>query len=150
MPRFDYAKLSMKQRKAIIEPLVETLHSLKTKEQLFEFLGRLLTSSELIMVGRRLQAAERLIQGKSYYTVRKETGIGFSTIQSVDSWLKHIVRDYDDVRAKHRREEIWKKQHARNLKPRLRHGGSPRWLILDLLTQGIAEAVVGSRKTSSR
>ncbi|MEK7557142.1 MAG: Trp family transcriptional regulator, partial [Patescibacteria group bacterium] len=115
MPRFDYAALSMKERKAIIDPLVEALHGLKTKKELYEFLSRLLTASELIMIGRRLQAAEGLLQGKSYYTVREETGIGFSTIQSVDGWLKHVVRDYHEIRARQRRDEKWREQQRRNL-----------------------------------
>ena len=144
MPRFDYAKLSPQERKKLIEPLLEALHTLKTKEQLHEFLSGLLTSSELVMLGRRLQAAERLLQGESYEHVRKATGIGFSTIQSVDSWLKHAVREYHDIRAKNRREEMWKKQHEKNLQPRLRHK-DPRWLLIDLIAQGVAIASVSSR-----
>lgn len=147
MPRFDYAKLSPKERKALIDPLLEALQILKTKDQLHEFLTGLLTSSELVMLGRRLQAAERLLQGESYEHVREKTGIGFSTIQSVDSWLKHAVRDYHNIRAEQRREEKWKKQHAKNLKPRLRHR-DPRWLLIDLLTQAAAITLVNSRSSS--
>ncbi len=144
MPRFDYAKLSPQERKKLLEPLLEALHTLKTKEQLHEFLSGLLTSSELVMLGRRMQAAERLLQGESYENVRKATGIGFSTIQSVDAWLKHAVREYHDIRAKNRQEENWKKQHAKNLQPRLRHK-DPRWLLIDLIAQGLAIASVSSR-----
>lgn len=135
----------MKQRRAVIEPLVEALHSLKKKEQIHEFLSTLLTASEIIMIGRRLQAAEGLMEGKSYYTVRKETGIGFSTIQSVDSWLKHVVRDYHEIRAKQRREEIRKEQLARRLKPQ-RFFRDPRFILLDLITRSIVESSIRSRK----
>lgn len=149
MAKFDYAKLSPKERKRLIEPLIEALHILKTKEQIHKFLTGLLTSSELVMLGRRLQAAEHLVQGESYETVREKTGIGLSTIQSVDSWLKHTVRDYQDIRAKERRDEEWRKQHERNLKPRLRHR-DPRWLLIDLLTQAIAVTAISLRASTKK
>lgn len=104
MGKFDYAKLSMKERQALIEPFVEALHAMKEKDQLREFLSCLLTPSEFIMLGRRMQIAENLLQGKSYETIHKETGVGFSTIQSVDSWLIHAVRDYHAIRAEQRQE----------------------------------------------
>lgn len=144
MPKFDYAQLSLKERQALIEPLLEALWAMKNKDQLREFLTRLLTPSELIMLGRRLQIAENLLQGKSYETIRKETGVGFSTIQSVDSWLIHAVRDYHEIRAGERREAKRRQQHARNLKPRRRHR-DPRWLLIDLLTQAATEAAIRSR-----
>lgn len=144
MAKFDYAKLTPQERKLLIEPLVEVFDTLKTKDQIREFLSGLLSSSELVMLGRRLQAAEHLLQGKSYENVRKATGIGFSTIQSVDSWLKHAVRDYHEIRAKQKQDEIRRQQHERNLKPHLRHR-NPRWLLIDLIIEGIAISSVASR-----
>lgn len=99
------------------------------------------------MLGRRLQAAKHLLQGESYEHVRERTGIGFSTIQSVDSGLKYAVRDYHNIRAEQRREEKWKKQHAKNLKPRPRHR-DPHWLLIDLLTQAAAVTSINLRSTS--
>jgi len=116
MPKFDYAKLTLKERQRITEPLVDILFMLKKKDQVRNFLSRLLTPSEFVMLGRRLQVAEGLVQGYSYETIREGTGVGFSTIQSVDSWLEHALQDYHDIKADNRRKAK-EEANRKNWKP---------------------------------
>ena len=144
MGKFDHTQLTLKQRQHLVTPLAEALTRVKKADEMREFLGRLLSASELVMVSRRFQIADQLVQGASYYSIREKLGVGFSTIQTVENWLAHTVRDYQNIRARERRQEQWKKQHERRLKPRLRHRDS-RWLLVDLLTQAIAAASVNAR-----
>lgn len=149
MGKFDYTQLTSGERQAIADLLVEFLSRAQGKEQLKQFLIHLLTPSELIMLGRRLQAAEELVQGSAYDTIRSKLGVGYSTIQSVEGWLQNAVRDYDDIRAKQRREKKEHEQHERHLNYRPRHR-DPRLLILDLLTEAAAAAVVEFRMARRR
>lgn len=72
---------------------------------MIQALYRLLTHSEVVMLGRRLQIAEALIHGYSYQSIRDELKVGFPTIRSIDSWLEHAVRDYDLIRTKEQRKK---------------------------------------------
>lgn len=144
MGKFDYTQLTSAQRQTIVNLLVDFLSRARGKEQLKQFLVHLLTPSELIMLGRRLQTAEELVQGSDYDTIRSKLGIGYSTIQSVEGWLQHAVQDYDDIRTRQRREQKQREQHERHLNYRPRHR-DPRLLILDLLTEAAAAAVVRYR-----
>lgn len=89
----------------LIDELTEALFTFESKKQLREFLQRLLTPSEIFMLARRLETAEGLLEGKSYATIRDELGVGFSTIQNVDGWLEHAVRDYQEIRVKLREQK---------------------------------------------
>ncbi len=105
MGKFDYRGLLPRERMKLIDELTEALFTFENKKQLREFLQRLLTPSEIFMLARRLETAEGLVEGKSYSTIRDELGVGFSTIQSVDSWLEHAVRDYQEIRRKVREQQ---------------------------------------------
>src|SRR5687768_9148529 len=107
MGKFDYTQLTLRQRQELVAPLVEALSHIRKPDEIRDFLGRLLTPSEVVMISRRFQIANLLVQGASYYSVREKLGVGFSTIQTVENWLTHSVRDYQDVRAKQRRHELW-------------------------------------------
>ena len=146
MGKFDHTQLSQKEKRELVAPLAEALTQLRKPEEMQKFLSKLLSASELVMISRRFQVADQLVQGASYYSIREKLGVGFSTIQTVENWLAHSVRDYFDLRAKEKREENWKKQHQRNLQFRLRHGGNSHWLLVDLLTQAAAIAKVKLRR----
>lgn len=150
MGKFDHTQLSLKEKQKLTAPLAEALTHLKTPEEVREFLGRLLSASELVMISRRFLIAEQLVQGTSYYSIREKLGVGFSTIQTVENWLAYSVRDYHDVRAMAKKNEKWQKQHQKNLKPRLRHDGDSRWLLIDLLTQAVTVASVATRVSNKK
>ena len=135
MAKFDPVKLTLKEKQELIAPLIEALYRLKTREQIREFISRLLTPSELVMLGRRMVVAEKLVRGKSYETIRKETGVGFSTIRNVDGWLEHAVRDYYDVRAEQLRET--EEQTRRKNWRRPSRFGRSDMILIDLLVDSI-------------
>lgn len=109
MPRFDYRSLPGKERLKVVNDLVEVLINFRDKDELRRFLQRLLTPSEIFMLARRLQIAEELIKGKTYLEIREKLKVGFSTCQSVDSWLEHAVSNYQDMRARIQSKERQKK-----------------------------------------
>lgn len=132
MSKFDHTQLSRKDRQELITPLAQALTHIKKPEEMREFLSRLLSPSELVMISRRFKIAEQLVEGATYHSIREKMGVGFSTIQTVEKWLAHSVRDYEEIRAKERREQAQKEKHENRLKslPRLR---GPRSLLTDLL-----------------
>ncbi len=140
MSKFDYRGLSGQERMKLIDELTEALFTFEHKKQLREFLQRLLTPSEIFMLARRLEVAEGLLEGKSYVTIREELGVGISTIQKVDSWLEHAVRDYHEVRAQQREQERQKQQAERveyqdlpGTFGNIRHRYPGHFLLFDLL-----------------
>ena len=42
----------------------------------------------MVMIGRRIMIAERLIQEKTYAEIRRELKVGLSTIVGVQKWLE--------------------------------------------------------------
>lgn len=60
---------------------------LETKEEVKNFFKDLLSSSEALMLARRIQIAKLLVAGGSYDAVREATGAGYATIGNVQRWL---------------------------------------------------------------
>lgn len=102
------------------------------------FLEQLLTPSEIVMISRRLGIAQKLVQGESYLTIRQELGVGLSTIQSVDRWLKNILVNYTLPQQK---KVTTRQKRSRHARPRailgtfadIRHRYPLEYLFLNLL-----------------
>lgn len=60
---------------------------LETKEEVKNFFKDLLSSSEALMLARRIQIAKLLVAGGSYDAIRETTGAGYATIGNVQRWL---------------------------------------------------------------
>lgn len=114
MGKFDYRDLRKSERDELLDQITDILTTLKKKEDLKSFISRLLTPSEIVMLARRLQIAEFLVNGLTYDQIQRKIGAGISTIQSVDDWLEHAMRDYQDTRAQ-RRAAARAKQHMETL-----------------------------------
>src|SRR5688572_12820954 len=93
MGKFNYRTLPSSKRHQSLDELSTTLLTIKSKKTMREFLQRLLTSSEQVMLARRIDVAKYLIQGHSYKSIRRELGVGMSTIQAVHQWLEHVLPD---------------------------------------------------------
>lgn len=97
MGRFDYRKLDKSQRDKLLEEVAVSLRKLKSTEAARRFLEQLLTPSEVAMIGRRWQVAKLLMQEKSYYDIRLKLGVGMSTIESVDGWLRRSIDNFPAI-----------------------------------------------------
>ncbi|MDP3997128.1 MAG: Trp family transcriptional regulator [Candidatus Andersenbacteria bacterium] len=98
MAKYDYRKLKTKEREKITGQLVKAFSKANSKQEVQQFIDQLLTPSEKIMLGRRIQVARLLIRGYTYVEIRQKLKAGISTIKSVDGWLEMTVPDYQELR----------------------------------------------------
>jgi uncharacterized protein YerC len=132
--KVDYTKIPSGERQRMTRELAKFLLTIKEEKDMIQVLYRLLTRSEIVMLGRRLQIAESLLRGHSYQSIRDKLKVGFPTIRNVDSWLEHAVRDYDILRTKQRKEKTQRETTERSRQygaPDIRYPGQN--LLLKLL-----------------
>jgi len=82
MGKFDYRDLSAAKRRSLLDQLAEVIVAFRKKEEVRQFLERLLTPSEVVMLARRWRIAELLVGGRTYDQIQRKLGVGISTIQS--------------------------------------------------------------------
>ena len=97
MGKVDYHTLPKEQREAIEKELLTTLGLLGLTADGRIFVRDLLAESEIIMLGRRIQVARRLIAGKAMASIARELHVSFNTIRSVDRWLEKKFEAYRNV-----------------------------------------------------
>lgn len=90
-----------------LEYLYRAILTLQTMEDCASFLEDLCTTSELIEMSRRLQAARMLKSGRVYTDIAAETGLSTATISRVNRCLKYndggyikVLEDLDRVQRK--------------------------------------------------
>ena len=71
------------------DQLLETILSLRTKDEVGRFLRDLCTLSELEAMTHRWQVAELVDQGLPYHEVARRTGASTTTVTRVAHWLRH-------------------------------------------------------------
>lgn len=106
-----------KERYRIIEELFEVITNLRTKKEVIDFLVGLLTSSEALMIARRLQIAKMLADEESYDYIQKKLRVSHQTIATVEKWLQN-----DDSKKKtiiKKLREIKKSAGEKNMKENL-------------------------------
>ena len=94
------------------------LLAVKEEKDMIQVLYRLLTPSEQIMLGRRKQVAEMLVEGATYASIQKKLRVGVPTIRNIEKWLEDAVRDFDRIRAEGRREEREQKSREKSWQQR--------------------------------
>ena len=87
MPRYDLRKLQNKHKKAVLNEFYNAVASLKNKKEVEKFFVDLLDLNEIGMLSRRLLAAEKLYQGKTFEVISMELKMGMDTIMRVNRWL---------------------------------------------------------------
>jgi len=88
MAKVKVHSLSREERQKIIEDFFCLVLRLKTKDEVLHFFVGLLTSSEAVMLARRIQIAKLLIDRKNTQEmIRRQLKVSFQTIQKVDQWL---------------------------------------------------------------
>lgn len=116
MGKYDYRDLSNEKLREYLGELTEIFFRIKKKKDIEDFLSRLLTPSEQVMLARRIQVAGLLVNGLTYDQIQRHLGVGISTIRSIDSWLEHEVREYQNIRAEQRAAEHAKEQRKRKMR----------------------------------
>lgn len=92
MPKILPHNLSAEIKKELLKDFYDFVSSLDRREA-EDFFHDFLTSSEKIILARRLRVAKMLLQGHNQTQVRKELGVGVSTIQFVQGWIKDELEE---------------------------------------------------------
>jgi uncharacterized protein YerC len=87
MPKILPHHIPPKTKKELLKDFYDFIYSLDRKET-EDFFHNFLTPSEKIILARRLRVAKMLLQGYSQVQVRKKLGVGVSTIQFVQNWIR--------------------------------------------------------------
>jgi len=95
MSKKNLRKISADDKMKCLDILWTCIASLKTREEVKNFFKDLLTPSESIMLGRRLQIAKMLLEGKSYDFIGESMGAGRATIAGVHQWLNSGFGGYE-------------------------------------------------------
>ncbi len=98
MSRRKIQDINKNERLEIVGNLFDIVTNLKTKKETIGFLMGLVSPSEMLMLARRIQVAQKLLEDKSYKDISSEMNVGEGTVSSVARWL------YDE------NNQIFKKQ----------------------------------------
>jgi len=74
-------------RAKILGNFYEIVSKVKNKKDAEKFLKDLLTPSESIMIGYRIEIAKMLLKGFGYNDIQKKLKVSASTINNVNRWL---------------------------------------------------------------
>lgn len=94
MGKVSHHTIGPREREKMLGHIAHALGSLKQEKDIQSFLQQLLTSSEIIMLSRRLKVARLLIEGNTYREIREQLNVGISTIIAIDKWLEKAIRNY--------------------------------------------------------
>ena len=109
MSRVQAHDIDKKLRYQMIGDFYDIVAHLKSKKDVANFFMGVLTTSEGIMVARRIQIAKLLLQGNSYTEISDELGAGEATIAEVSQWLNSENEGFRIEIMKHvNREKKWK------------------------------------------
>ncbi|MBI5156254.1 hypothetical protein HZA45_03200 [Candidatus Peregrinibacteria bacterium] len=92
--KIDFRRLTPKELQSLETILWATVGAAKNTDSCIVFLKGLLTPSEQVMLARRIQIAKLLLQGATHLSIRQTLGVGWSTIDSVDRWLRGVYETY--------------------------------------------------------
>lgn len=87
MGKVKVYSIDPKEKRRITNEFFDLIVNLKSKDEVFNFLIGFLTSSEILMISRRLQIARLLIEENTYDIIRKKMRVSYLTISSIEHWL---------------------------------------------------------------
>ncbi|MDD3531305.1 MAG: Trp family transcriptional regulator [Candidatus Pacebacteria bacterium] len=104
--------LSEQERIKTLDALYTAASGVQGRKAMKAFLRDLLTESERIMLGRRIQIARLLLQNETHDAIRERTGAGLQTIERVRFWLQDQIPGYETAIAA-LEEEFGKREFKR-------------------------------------
>ncbi len=106
MAKVKTDSVSPREKYAVIGNFFDIVSSISSKKEAIDFLLGALTPSEVLMVARRIQTAEFILEGKSYEDIRKELGVGYQNILNAN----HLLNRENDGYKKQIKRNLEKKQ----------------------------------------
>lgn len=98
--------LSEKEKVETLDALYTAAGSLQGRAAMKEFLKDLLTTSERVMLGRRIIIARRILAGDLTTDIAKDMKVGFDTIYRVQRWLNDTMPGYENAIAELEKAEV--------------------------------------------
>ena len=98
--KIKHKKLESKIKNKYLDILYTAIEYAKTKNEIKSFISDILTESEKVMLGRRIQIAKKLLRKMSYPQIAREEGVGFDTIYKVKKWLGGRHGGYEKIAEK--------------------------------------------------
>jgi TrpR-related protein YerC/YecD len=111
--KVKYQNLSTFERKKFLGEFYSIIAQLKTREEVKNFFKDLLTLSEVVMLSRRIQSAQLLLQGETHENIRKKLKVGFGTIAAVEHWLRDGFGGYKEMIERYKKKYGVKKWDGR-------------------------------------
>jgi uncharacterized protein YerC len=115
MGKLDYRKIPRLKFQEDIARTLDLFEELGLNKRGQSLLRRLLMDSEWLMAIRRMEIARRMLQGESFVSIRRDMGVGWTTIEHVDRWLDEELGAAREAIRKKCRENPW---HEAPLSPR--------------------------------
>ncbi|OGI27156.1 MAG: hypothetical protein A2359_01300 [Candidatus Moranbacteria bacterium RIFOXYB1_FULL_43_19] len=97
------------EKKKFLGEFYSVIAQLKTRDEVKNFFKDLLTLSEVVMLSRRIQVAQLLLQGESHDDIRRKLKVGFGTITNVERWLKDGFGGYKEIIERYKKKYNVKK-----------------------------------------
>jgi uncharacterized protein YerC len=94
MAKIKVYEIDEKEKYQSVGCLLNVIAELKSKKEIIDFFMGMLTPSEALMMGRRIQVAKMIIDEESAETIRKKLKVSFQTIAKTDHWLKERGDNY--------------------------------------------------------
>ena len=88
-------KIDPQEKKMAVENFFEVVLKMKTKNEIIDFFAGLFTASEMLMVSRRIQVAQMIMDEKTYDEIREKLGVGYDTITKTERWLRSDNEKYN-------------------------------------------------------
>lgn len=119
MSKVNPRNLDSVEKMKYLDILWSSIAGLRSREEVKNFFKDLLSESEAIMLGRRIQVAKMLLEGKTYYEIIGVLKVGGDTVGRVQQWLASGFGGYEKAVARfeevlERRKEI---ERNKNLEP---------------------------------
>lgn len=93
-----------------LDLLSNGIYSLKSYEGTKNFIKSLLTSSEILMLGRRIYIAKMILEGKTYDEIKTTLNVGLDTIANVYKTIFQQDKSYSKLIKKLERKIIKEKE----------------------------------------
>ena len=145
MAKFNFYNISKREKDELLDELYFIVESLKTKEQIINFLKDILTKSEEVMLARRIRIARMLLEGNSCIQISRKLKTGLDTITKVQKWLKDGFGNYTKSLEKISKKEQWREVKY-NTDPNSLQGLANRYPLYFGLTNAILKALKSKSK----
>jgi len=95
MSKVKIHSVAEKERYQIVGDFFGVVAGLKSKKEIIDFFLGLLSSSEALMLARRIRIAKLITGGAGYEEIRKKMKVSFQTINKIEQWLHGQGEEYE-------------------------------------------------------